>query len=617
VLTRPSSATNATESGTQQVTVTITDDDTAGMTVAQSGDATNVTEGSTTDTFKVVLDSTPTADVTVTLTADDETSLDTSSLTFTSENWNTTQTVTVTTVDDDLVEGAHTSTISFSVASEDADYSDFSLTDITANVTDDDSAGVSIAESGGATSVTEGSVTADTYTVVLTSEPTANVVVVPTSASGAQASPASLTFTSANWDTPQTVSVLSVDNSLDDGNQTIIITHAASSDDTDYDGIEINDVNVTVVDDDSAGASISESSGSTSVDIDGTSDTYTLVLTSLPSASVTVTLNGGTDVSVSPTALTFTTANWNTPQTVTVTWNAATGDSATITHTAASDDASYNGVSIASVTVSITDGETESCGDGPVASAGSDVVLNASDTVTLSGASSTGCNLTYSWAITSGDGSVSSATSSTPVFTSAGAGTSVVTLTVTDSNNESSTDTVSIVQVSQNVTVVTPSEQIVLSGSNYSVSETAHGSGSITLSFTYDGNEFTIIVPNRSASSLDYNIAITNAGFVVVCLPEASSQEGVCYFSQSTADTLSGLYELNERKSTPSAFNTVSGSQSGDRLGHGIGSNNAGDHVYISAPGASTNGIIRIYELVDGSQPTETGSVFGSLDYPA
>jgi len=507
------------------------------------------------------------------------------------------------------------------VLSADSGYNATSITDITVNITDDDSAGVSVTESGGATSVTEGSETADTYTIVLTSEPTANVVVTPNPASSCDVSPSSVTFTSANWNTAQTISVTSSDNDLDDGNHTCTISHGASSVDADYDGVAVNSVSATVVDNDAAGVTIAESSGSTSVDVDGTSDTYTVVLTAEPTASVTVTPSGGTDVNVSPTTLTFSTANWDTPQTVTVTWDEASGSSATVTNTATSSDSGYNGISISSVTVTITDAasaeEEEACSTTLVASAGSDVVINTSDTVTLSGASSTGCSVTYSWAITSGDGSLSSATNATPVFTSAGAGTSVVTLTVTDENNETASDTVSIVQVSQAVTSALPSEQIVLSGSNYSVSETARGSGSITLSYTYDGNAFTIIVPNRSASTLDYNIAITNAGFVIVCFPEALTQQGICYVSRSTADTLLGSYELNERKSTPSDFSSVSGSVSGDRFGHAVGSNVAGDYVYISAPEASSNGVINIYELVDGSSPNLSGSVFGSLDYPA
>src|SRR5204863_433360 len=51
----------------------------------------------------------------------------------------------------------------------------------------------------------------------------------------------------------------------------------------------------------------------------GAQATYTLVLNTPPTADVTVTTNGGSQLATSPTSVTFTTANWNVPQTVTVT----------------------------------------------------------------------------------------------------------------------------------------------------------------------------------------------------------------------------------------------------------------------------------------------------------
>ena len=51
----------------------------------------------------------------------------------------------------------------------------------------------------------------------------------------------------------------------------------------------------------------------------GATDTFTVSLKSQPSANVTITLNPGTQVTVSPSPLTFTAGNWSTPQTVTVT----------------------------------------------------------------------------------------------------------------------------------------------------------------------------------------------------------------------------------------------------------------------------------------------------------
>jgi hypothetical protein len=117
------------------------------------------------------------------------------------------------------------------------------------------------------------------------------------------------------------------------------------------------------------GVAVTESGGTTNVAEGGATDTYTVVLNTAPTANVTVTLSPGTQVTVAPTTLTFTPANWNVPQTVTVTAvddamveGAHTG---TITHTAASTDAIYNGIAVASVTANITDNDTGGSGPSP------------------------------------------------------------------------------------------------------------------------------------------------------------------------------------------------------------------------------------------------------------
>lgn len=88
------------------VTITNQDNDVAGITVTPtSGLAT--TEGSGTATFTVVLDTIPFADVTIDLSSDntDEGTVAPASLTFTPENALLPQTVTITGVDDDLLDG--------------------------------------------------------------------------------------------------------------------------------------------------------------------------------------------------------------------------------------------------------------------------------------------------------------------------------------------------------------------------------------------------------------------------------------------------------------------------------------------------------------------------------
>ena len=101
--------------------------------------------------------------------------------------------------------------------------------------------------------VTEQNTTGDTYTVVLDTQPTADVTVTVAGHSGTEVTPtpASLTFTTANWSTAQTVTV-TAGNDTDLTNDTVTLTHSATSTDTNYGGITIGSVVVTVEDNDTA-----------------------------------------------------------------------------------------------------------------------------------------------------------------------------------------------------------------------------------------------------------------------------------------------------------------------------------------------------------------------------
>ena len=94
---------------------------------------------------------------------------------------------------------------------------------------------------------------------------------------------------------------------------------------------------------------------------EGTTGTYTVVLNSQPTASVTVTPSrtGSSDVTFSPPTLTFTASTWDTVQQVTVTAaqdSDAVDDSATISHAVTGGD--YVGVTVESVVVTVDDDET-------------------------------------------------------------------------------------------------------------------------------------------------------------------------------------------------------------------------------------------------------------------
>ncbi|SFD83085.1 lamin tail domain-containing protein [Spirosoma endophyticum] len=110
---------------------------------------------------------------------------------------------------------------------------------------------VIVRESGNTTNIAEGGAS-DTYTMVLNSQPTADVVVTLASGSQLATNPTTLTFTPANYNVTQTISVSAVDDNVVEGIHSGIITHSAISSDAAYNGITINPVSVTITDNDVA-----------------------------------------------------------------------------------------------------------------------------------------------------------------------------------------------------------------------------------------------------------------------------------------------------------------------------------------------------------------------------
>ncbi len=336
------------------VSVTNMDDDTVGITVNPTSDLVT-TEFGGWATFTVVLSSQPTADVTIDLSSSDTTegTVNEDSLTFTPADWNTPQVVTVTGVDDALADGDVAYTIITAPAvSADGKYNGMSAPDVSVTNTDDDGAGTV----GIIVSPTSGLVTTEaggqaTFTVVLDSKPSPGVTIDLWSSDATEGtvSPVSLTFTPTNWDVPQIVTVTGVNDAIDDGDVGYTILAAEA------------DVSVTNTDDDdTAGITVSGVSGDTT-EAGGTA-TFTVVLTSEPTTDVTVCV-GSSDTgegTASPAMLTFTSANWNAPQTVTVSGVDDDVEDGDVTYrivvtAAVSDDPMYNGLDPADVSVTNTD----------------------------------------------------------------------------------------------------------------------------------------------------------------------------------------------------------------------------------------------------------------------
>jgi hypothetical protein len=94
-----------------------------------------------------------------------------------------------------------------------------------------------------------------TFTIVLDIIPTANVTIGLTSSDTTEGtvSADNVTFTTLNWDTPQTITITGVNDAAVDGNIVYnIVTAAATSTDVNYNGLDASDVSVTNNDNDTA-----------------------------------------------------------------------------------------------------------------------------------------------------------------------------------------------------------------------------------------------------------------------------------------------------------------------------------------------------------------------------
>jgi Ca2+-binding RTX toxin-like protein len=92
------------------------------------------------DIYKVRLNTQPTANVTVAITPGSQVSVSLPALTFTPDNWNVAQTVTVKAVDDAVVEGNHPGPISHATTSTDTLYNNL-VAPLTVNISDNDNLG--------------------------------------------------------------------------------------------------------------------------------------------------------------------------------------------------------------------------------------------------------------------------------------------------------------------------------------------------------------------------------------------------------------------------------------------------------------------------------------------
>jgi len=285
----------------------------------------NLIEGSTVATFSLVLNDQPTSAVTYDLASSDASQLivSTASMTFTPLNWNVSQVGTLTTVNNLIADGLQSSIFTVRIINALSDacfYDPNPLPSYNIQITDDEVPAYRL--SPVSRNLLEGNPQTATVSLVLLVAPLADVIIDIASLDITEVtlSQASLTFTAANWNVPQNITLTSVDEVLVDGSQTVSITasvNAASH--FAFTGLAAQTVTLVHADNDVAGFTVSPLLG-TLTEGDSQTASITVVLNKQPLTNVVVdlTISPTDEITTSVGSLTFTTANWNTPQLIVV-----------------------------------------------------------------------------------------------------------------------------------------------------------------------------------------------------------------------------------------------------------------------------------------------------------
>ena len=343
--------------------ITITDDDTRGIVL--STPAVTVTEAGNTAEYTVKLASKPTTNTVRVYPVSGDVNVARVSrtiLVFNQSNWNSPQTVTVTGMDDRIVNAADRTVNIIHLPGGNYPSANVNLT---VTVVDDEQTGItltaspdSVTENGGVKTVTvtasvNGSIRyADAKTVAVTvgksgdsaAEGTDYATVADLSieiAADAASGSKSFTLTPTN-------------DALDESNETISVEGTSS--------VPVTADRIIIADDDTRGivlsktaVTVNEASGT------GNSAEYTVKLASQPTGPVTVAVTSGDTgvATVNKASLNFSTTNWNIAQTVTVTGKDDSIDNmsdrtATVSHSASGGD---YGSESKDLTVTVADDE--------------------------------------------------------------------------------------------------------------------------------------------------------------------------------------------------------------------------------------------------------------------
>ena len=340
--------------------VNVIDNDTAGIVYYSS--ASTVTEAGATVQLSCKLNSEPISDVTLNINSNkpDRLLISSSTLTFTSSNWNTLQHVVLSANNDAFVNGDVTATVTLSTSSEgDSIYNELKSITLPITIIDNDVAGIEYLTTD--LTVTEGGEPA-ARAFKLKSQPASDVTLhlsADTYADRISISPSQLTFTQSDWNALKHVTFTAVNDDTVNGTTMSIINVTVSSSDKAYSDISVPSFNVIVNDNDTSGL-VYVSSPVTITE--GSHVVRAFRLKSEPKFNVTVnfTYEHNDRLTVTPSYITFTKSNWNVEHTVTLSAvdnSAVDGDiTIPVNISSVSDDSDYNGIT-GVITVTVNDND--------------------------------------------------------------------------------------------------------------------------------------------------------------------------------------------------------------------------------------------------------------------
>ena len=345
----------------KNVTVTVIDDDLDEKGVRVIRGSLTISEGGPEDNYTLALQTEPTGTVSVRVeipaSHTSRIRVNPSSLTFTQSNWSTSRTIRIRAPEDDIDHANETVTLSHMIRG--GGY-DGEMAEVNVRILDNDTAALVV----NPTSLEIVRSSHQDYTVALATEPRGVVTVevsIALEGSGATPSPTSLRFTPSNWSSPKRVRVQAA---AIDSDATVELRNSVttSPDDPTYESsVSAVDVAVEVK---GIGKGVAVSPRTLTIE-EGESKSYTVILTAEPSDSVRVAISGAEDdVRVNRSSLSFSTSNWNTPQSVRVTVSedddARDDRPVILQHEVTSEDGEYNtSVTASEVTVTPKDDDQE------------------------------------------------------------------------------------------------------------------------------------------------------------------------------------------------------------------------------------------------------------------